>query len=71
MVDEFNSKSLTHGCYNYIKFKWDNEFFFDKFLPFSKKNSKKRTFRHKVPEKNHHKTLKNLKICQELQLPAT
>jgi hypothetical protein len=38
---------------------------------FAKKYSEKRIFRHKVPEKNHHKTLKNLKLCQESQLPAT
>ncbi len=70
MVDKFNNKSLTHGCYNYIKFTCGNGFFFH-CLPFCKKKSEKRIFRHKVPKKNHHKTFKNLKICQESQLPAT
>jgi hypothetical protein len=41
MVDEFNNKSLTHGCYNYIKFKWDNEFFLTSFCHFPKKIPKK------------------------------
>jgi len=71
MVDDFNNKSLIHGCYNYIKFTCDNEFFLEYFFPFFKTYSEKRIFKRKVPEKNHHKTLKNLKICQESQLPAT
>ncbi len=71
MVDEFNNKSLTHGCYNYIKFKWDNEFFLTSFCHFPKKIPKKGYSDTKSLKKNHHKTLKNLKICQELQLPAT
>jgi hypothetical protein len=69
MVDKFNIKSLTHGCYNYIKFTSDNKFFLDYLFPFSKTYCEKRIFKHKVPEKNHHKALKNLKICQESQLP--
>jgi hypothetical protein len=57
MVDEFNNKSLTHGCYNYIKFTWDDEIF-QEFIAIWKKNSEKRIFRHKVPEKNLHQTFK-------------
>jgi len=37
MVDEFNNKSLTHGCYNYIKFTCDNDFFWRFFCHFQKK----------------------------------